>query len=56
MRNELMNTRQQIAAMAMQGILSCGELSDPDKVADMAITYANKLIAKLGECGEWKKY
>lgn len=45
-----MNTeaeRRKIAAMAMQGIIANGELVDPDEVTDMALIYADALIAKL---------
>lgn len=45
-----MNTeaeRRRFAAMAMQGIIANGELVDPDEVTDMAIIYADELIAKL---------
>lgn len=45
-----MNTeveRRKIAAMAMQGIIANGELVDPDEVTDMALIYADELIAKL---------
>lgn len=47
-----MNTeaeRRQIAAMAMQGIIANGELVDPDEVTDMALIYADELIAKLNK-------
>ena len=39
--------RRKIAAMAMQGIIANGELVDPDEVTDMALIYADALIAKL---------
>lgn len=38
--------RLRIAAMAMGGILSKGELADPDEVTDMALIYADELIEK----------
>lgn len=47
-----MNTeaeRRQIAAMAMQGIIANGEMVDPDEVTDMALIYADELIAKLNK-------
>lgn len=47
-----MNTedeRRKIAAMAMQGIIANGELVDPDEVTDMALIYADELIAKLNK-------
>lgn len=47
-----MNTeaeRRKIAAMAMQGIIANGELVDPDEVTDMALIYADALIAKLNK-------
>ena len=47
-----MNTeaeRRKIAAMAMQGIMANGELAGPDEVTDMALIYADALIAKLNK-------
>ena len=47
-----MNTeaeRRKIAAMAMQGIIANGELVDPDEVTDMALIYADALIAELNK-------
>lgn len=47
-----MNTeaeRRKFAAMAMQGIIANGELVDPDEVTDMALIYADELIAKLNK-------
>ena len=41
--------RRKIAAMAMQGIIANGELVDPDEVTDMALIYADELIAKLNK-------
>ena len=41
--------RRKIAAMAMQGIIANGELVDPDEVTDMALIYADALIAKLNK-------
>lgn len=41
--------RLRIAAMAMEGILSKGELADPDEVTDMALIYADELIKKCEE-------
>lgn len=39
--------RRKFAAMAMQGIIANGELVDHDEVTDMALIYADELIAKL---------
>lgn len=47
-----MNTeaeRRKFAAMAMQGIIANGELVDPDEVTDMALIYADALIAELNK-------
>lgn len=47
-----MNTeaeRRKIAAMAMQGIIANGELVDLDEVTDMALIYADALIAELNK-------
>ena len=41
--------RRKIAAMAMQGIIANGELVDPDEVTDMALIYADALIAGLNK-------
>lgn len=41
--------RRKFAAMAMQGIIANGELVDPDEVTDMALIYADELIAKLNK-------
>lgn len=41
--------RLRIAAMAMEGILSKGELAAPDEVTDMALIYADELIKKCEE-------
>ena len=41
--------RRKIAAMAMQGIIANGELVDPDEVTDMALIYADELIANLNK-------
>lgn len=41
--------RLRIAAMAMEGILSKGELAGPDEVTDMALIYADELIKKCEE-------
>ena len=35
--------------MAMQGIIANGELVDPDEVTDMALIYADALIAELNK-------
>ena len=35
--------------MAMQGIIAKGEQVDPDEVTDMALIYADELIAKLNK-------
>ena len=40
------HNRLHIAAMAMAGILSYGDLADPDEVTDMAMIYADELIEK----------
>jgi len=45
------HNRLHIAAMAMAGILSKGELADPDEVTDMALIYADELIEKCEEGG-----
>ena len=39
--------RRKFAAMAMQGIIANGEQVDPDEVTDMALIYADALIAEL---------
>lgn len=41
--------RRKFAAMAMQGIIANGELVDPDEVTDMALIYADALIAELNK-------
>ena len=41
--------KRKIAAMAMQGIIANGELVDPDEVTDMALIYADALIAELNK-------
>lgn len=41
--------RRKFAAMAMQGIIANGELVDPDEVTDMALIYADELIAELNK-------
>lgn len=41
--------RRKFAAMAMQGIIANGELVDPDEVTDMALIYADTLIAELNK-------
>ena len=41
--------RRKFAAMAMQGIIANGEQVDPDEVTDMALIYADELIAKLNK-------
>ena len=41
--------RLRIAAMAMEGILSKGELAAPNEVTDMALIYADELIKKCEE-------
>lgn len=46
------HNRLHIAAMAMAGILSYGDLADPDEVTDMAIIYADELIEKCKKGGD----
>lgn len=41
--------RRKFAALAMQGIIANGELVDPDEVTDMALIYADALIAELNK-------
>ena len=41
--------RRKFAVMAMQGIIANGELVDPDEVTDMALIYADALIAELNK-------